>query len=336
MPGKRKVYTPIEKYDVSIPEPSNQQERLDLCGWGPDGASADRRALEAEQACSESPDLGSFFIAGQTRSTSGQTIRGWDAFRKVTGKDPNLVPQPTGNCVAAAADDIVELTQCVEILAGDAERFEPIYDPYHYATGRVLIGRNRLRGGAGSFGSWQASALKKHGVIRIQDGLPRYTRGNVNAWGDDRKAEGKSFRDYLDEGSERIVREAARVTSWTELRDALGNWHFATIASSRGYTMKPQGGEKGFHRASGSWAHQMGIWGYSEVGRAWVAIKNQWGNVHGRLRDFETGELWPPGFLRVPLEEFESKHLRMRGCECFVFSRFDGFPEQTFDFSTWG
>ena len=78
----------------------------------------------------------------------------------------------------------------------------------------------------------------------------------------------------------------------------------------------------------------MQIWGFSISGD-WVAIKNQWGRkIHGVIEDLETGELWPGGFLRVRLDDFEKKHLR--GSECIAYSRFQGFPEQRFDYGQLG
>lgn len=258
---------------------------------------------------------------------SGKTVRIWEIFRRIAGKDPDLTPQPTGNCVAAAADDVIEGTQCVEIAAGDSEQFKDIYNPYHYGTGRVIIGKNRLKGRAGSVGSWQAKAIEQYGVIPMQDGLPRYTKGNVNAWGDGRKADnGTKFQDYQTQGAERICEDTARVQTWEQLRSTLFNLHLSTIAANVGYTMRP--GRDGYHRVSGKWAHQMSIWGYSEV-YDWVAIKNQWGDTHGRIIDPETEEPWPRGFIKVRIDEFVRKHLSKS--ETIAFSRFKGFPVQKFD-----
>jgi len=301
------------------PPPKSEAERQALCGYDPTHIGS------ALAAATHKP----FFIAGQTETGAGKSARIWELFSKVTGHDPDLTPQPTGNCVAASADDVIEGTQCVEIAAGEREKFHPVYNPYHYATGRVLIGKNRLRGGPGSIGSWQAEAIKQYGVIaNDQDGLPAYTRANVDAWGDDRKASGKSFRDYLEQGGERLIRATALVDAWDLLRDGLFNLYLATIANNRGYTMKP--GSDGYHHASGSWSHQRSLWGYSEEGPErdhWVAIKNQWGDVHGEVRDPQ-GNVWPRGFLIVPLQEFITKDLGMRGTECIIYSKFDGWPEQ--------
>lgn len=233
------------------------------------------------------------------------------------------------NCVAAATDDVLELTQSVQICHGDSAEFQPIYNPYHYATGRVLVGGNRLRGGAGSLGSWQAKACELYGSIPVQPGLPEYSTKNVDAWGDDKAAEGKTFRDYMDEGKKHIIRTTADVSkAWEKLRDGLAAGHFATIASNRGYKMKPDA--DGFHVPSGNWGHQLSIWGYCDSGsNPWVAIKNQWGDVHTGLKDFETGEPWPKGFLRVRLADFIKYHLTMSGAETFLYSGYDGFPVLT-------
>lgn len=318
---------PDSKYGDKAPaNPKNQGERLDLCaGYDPKLVEAYWDANAGEHA--------TFFLAGQT-DPPPDSVRLWKIWQEVGegGVNPDLTPQPTGNCVAAAADDVIELLQLCEIHAGEAERYRPIYNPYHYATGRVLIGKNRLRGGAGSIGGWQAKAIEQYGVVYLRDGLPDYNKRNVDNWGDDRKAAGQSFRDYMEEGAEHCCGATSRLDSIGHLFEALGSMHPITIASNRGYTMKP--GRDGFHRASGSWSHQMSIWGYGKKGpKTWVAIKNQWGNVHGKVLDPETGEPWPPGFICVHLDEFESKHFR--GAETIAFSRFYGYPQQAYDHSQW-
>ena len=317
-------WEPKQKFNV--PAPRNASERSLLCGVA-------LKEIEPYWDSSAAADAhATFFIAGQTIARE-DTVRLWDIFRTVTGKDPDTTPQPTGNCVAAASDDVMELLQATQIFQGERQEFRDIHSSYHYATGRVIIGKNRLRGGAGSIGGWQAAAHKQFGVTEMGlPGLPAYTKRNVDAWGDDREAEGKSFRDFMKPAKERLVKSTARVQSMDQIFDALSNGHPLTIASNRGYSMKPR--RDGYHRPSGRWSHQMSLWGYS-VSKDWIAIKNQWGRAaHGTLKDFETGEPWPPGFLRVRLSDFETKHLR--GSETIAYSRFEGFPEQRFDHGVLG
>jgi hypothetical protein len=315
------------KYGTAAPSsPRNEGERLDLCG------GFDPAMMEAYWDANAGQHA-TFFLAGQT-DPPPDSVRLWKIWEKVGqgGPVPDLSPQPTGNCVAAATDDVVELLQLCEIHDGESEVYKPIYNPYHYATGRVLIGKNKLRGRAGSIGGWQAQAIEKYGVVHLRDGLPKYTKKNVDSWGDDKKAESQSFRDYMEEGAEHICGATSRLDSMGHLFEALGNKYPVTIASNRGYTMKV--GADGFHRASGNWSHQMSIWGYGKKGsKTWAAIKNQWGNVHGVVLDPETGEPWPPGFICVHLDEFEAKHFR--GSEAISYSRFKGYPQQDYDHSQW-
>lgn len=269
-----------------------------------------------------------FFIAGQAEPTQGKTFRAWDVWRKVlNGQDMPRIIQETGDCVGASQTDVVNANQLIEIARGDREKFRQTLISYVYAYSRVIIGKGKLKGGAGSVGSWMAKTVQEGGVLPIDEaGVPKYSGRLSDLWGDDKKYDGKSFRDYIGVSDDRLMKTVARIETWSELRDAIINGHLGTIASGRGYKMKPD--SDGFHRPSGSWQHQMSILALSDdPKRSWVGIGNQWGDQHGQIKDFETGELWPPGMLRVEREDFERKHLT-RDAECFVYSNFDGFPEQ--------
>lgn len=272
-----------------------------------------------------------FFIAGQTEPTQGKTFRAWDIWRKLfNGQDMIRVVQETGDCVGMSMTDVVNANQAIEIVRGDREKWRQTIDSYVYAYSRVIVGRNGLRGGAGSVGSWMAKAVQEGGVLPVDEpNVPSYSGRLSDTWGDDKKYNGVSFRDFIDSANDRLLRTVARIRNWSELRDAVINGHLGTIASNRGYKMKPD--SSGFHRPSGSWSHQMSILGLcDDPKQSWVAIGNQWGDQHGRLIDFETQEPWPTGMLRVTREDFEAKHLT-RDAECFVYSNFDGFPDQSED-----
>ena len=54
-------------------------------------------------------------------------------------------------------------------------------------------------------------------------------------------------------------------------------------------------------------------------------LRNSWGDVHGIIKDFRTGEEWPRGTLRVTFDVVD----RMIGQgDSFIMSSFDGFPAQ--------
>ncbi len=289
-----------------------------LCGWA--GEETAKREWE-HVASSFVP----FVIAGATRNTSGGTVRLWDLVRRVLGTDTPHDRQRTGDCVSFGAKNAIEYVACAEIVRGELEEFRPAFPPYLYATGRVLVGGGRLRGRAGSLGSWMAKAVVEHGVLRSDlPGVPEYSGAIADRWGD-----GDGFREFLEEGRRHPIRSAARIDDWDALVAAITNGYPCTIASNAGFTMKPA--TDGFHHRRGSWPHQMCVVAISDdAQRPWAGVLNSWGDVHGRLSDFDTAEPWPIGTLRITRGDMESM---LRTGECFAYSQFAGFPQQDI---TWG
>lgn len=104
------------------------------------------------------------------------------------------------------------------------------------------------------------------------------------------------------------------------------NGHPVTVASDQGFQM--EAGRSGFHEASGIWPHQMCLIGVDTGGdgiEPHGCILNSWGDLHGRIKDWRTGEMWPLGTLRVRLEVID-RMLKQR--DSFVVSAFAGFPAQ--------
>jgi len=309
----------------------------ELCGWGRvDSKTPRERNLEAQRladvvasACAKP-----FFVAGQTTSGAGKCARLHKVVEKVTGKSLDIGPQLTGDCVANSSRMTAQIRSCFEIAKGDFEQYKRLFCPFHYATGRVLIGKNQLRGGGGSIGGWQAEANAKYGwLAEEQNGGLVYSKEIAEAWGDDRKYQGKSFRDFMDLADDSTLETWARIQSWNEGRDGLYHGYPLTIGSNRGYTMKPD--QDGFHRPSGNWSHQLTIYGFWEnVKVPAVGIGNTWGDVHGEVHDPETGELLPKGTLLVRLEDFVKYHLTA-AAECIAYSSIKGFDAEI-DWSAFG
>lgn len=315
----------------------NSSNLHEFCGWGRvDSKTPKERLLEAQRMADDTAAAFAkpFFIAGQSTSGAGKSARHHKAVQKVTGKSLDIGPQLTGDCVSTSARMTAQIRACIEIAKGDFEQYKRLFTPFHYATGRVLIGKNRLRGGAGSIGGWQAEANAKYGWLAEQDnGGLVYSKQIADAWGDDKKFQGKSFRDFMDIASKSTLEQWARVQSWNEARDSLYHGYPLTIGSGRGYTMKPD--KDGFHRPSGTWQHQLTIYSYWEnVKVPSVAIGNTWGDVHGETRDPETGEPLPKGTLLVRLEDFVKYHLTA-AAECIAYSSIDGFDAEI-DWSAFG
>lgn len=303
-------------------------------GWvGRDAAERAFEALQQGPAPLETFPLANLSAALPAR-VANDGVRLWDLVRKVRGEDTPNVPQQTGDCVSFGAKNAVEYLQCAEIAAGESEGFQRVFPPFLYATGRVLAGGGRLRGQAGSLGSWQAAALKEYGVLRTDGpGVPPYSRSVADAWGDGRTVRGddgpSGFRDFLGLAADHPVGAAARVRSWDEVAAAVANGSPVTVASNAGFTMSA--GREGYHERRGRWPHQMCVVGVcDDPAKPWAALLNSWGDAHGRLHDWSTGEPWPAGTLRIRREALEGM---LAGGEAYALAAFAGFPPRRHD---WG
>ena len=248
----------------------------------------------------------------------------YEITRKLLGQDTKNYPQQVGDCVSFGAKNAVEYLICCEkLMKGDREKFRPIFPPYLYGTGRVYVGGNRINGD-GSLGSWMAEAVIKYGVIPADEpGVPNYSGSIARNWGSSRSALDK----WKSLGQQHPVKSAAQIRSWSELVAAIVNGYPCTVASNQGFNMEPS--SDGFHRASGSWAHQMTIIGADdEHAEPYALILNSWGDVHGHLTAFGSNQPLPVGVLRVKRATIERM---INAGETFAFSSFDGFPEQELD-----
>ena len=319
---------------MSVPKITPPAARF---GWA--GKDEAERAFDSLQqsshALAEFPPLQK--LSGAESAAADGGVRLWDLVRKVRGEDTPNVAQQTGDCVSFGAKNAIEYLQCAEIAAGESEGFKPVFPPFLYATGRVLAGGGRLRGRAGSLGSWQAAAVKEHGVLRTDAaGVPPYSGAVADAWGDGRKAssgrtngDAAGFRDFLTAAADHPVGAAARVRTWAEVVAAVANGSPVTVASDCGFTMRAAA--SGFHERRGRWPHQMALVAVcDDPARPWAGVLNSWGDAHGRVTDWRTGERWPTGTLRVRREAVEEM---LTTGEAYAYAAFAGFPPRRID---WG
>ena len=266
-----------------------------------------------------------FNVYGKSQDTKGKKMMLYEVVRKVLNKDIENISQEIGDCVSWGARNAVEYLMATEkLMKGDNEKLEPVFAPYLYGTGRVLVGRGQLNGQDGSLGSWMADAVIKYGVLRSNfEGVPAYSGKVASKWGDTPGPDKK----FVEEGTKHPVKSAAQIKSWDQLVEAIVNGYPCTTASDVGYTMTAA--NDGFHRQTDNWGHQMCFIGVDDrASDPYAIIVNSWGDAHGELKDFNTGEVLPVGTLRVRKKDAE-KHIRAG--ETFAYSNFDGFPEQLID-----
>ena len=288
-------------------------------GWA--GPEAAKRAWN-QVAGSFQPAL----VYGQTESSAGKRVVLWDFTRPINGgKDLPNHAQEIGDCVSWGLKHATDYLQCMEILRlGDNEEFHPTFAPYFYGTSRVQVGGGRLGNGDGSLGSWGAEAAMKYGVLREDEkGVPKYTGAIAKTWG--RSGPPSAF---LEIGKRHLIKSAARVTSWEQMRDMLHSGYPCTIASMKGWQMKlKDDGGKSWFTGKDQWPHQMHISGYDETGSRPGAFRgNSWGpTAHGPQLDGPAGGGWQD------VEDLD-RELRSGDTEAYALSQFNGFPAQNLNY----
>ena len=293
-----------------------------LMGW----------AGEAEAAKARSELKGrfkQFKISGQPQASSaGKVVKLWDAAKLVNGGEhlPTL-RQEIGDCVAFGYTAALQYLQCVAIANGAADEYHPIFPPYHYACGRVIIGRGQIRGPDGSVGSWQADAVQEYGCIpATAGGLPEYSGQVARQW-----ATRKPADEYMKIGREHLVKSAAPINSYAEARDALANGYPVPVCSNRGFEMRARAsGGKHWGTPSGQWAHCMCFIAVDDTvdcpsfaggGKGALYLLNSWGpDAHGAPADDA-----PPGGFWVSAKVADQM---LKQDDSFALSNFTGFPAQ--------
>jgi hypothetical protein len=264
-----------------------------------------------------------------TRTQGGRSRQAPNAFslhryvRKLLGRDIAGNIQQIGDCVSWGMKHAIEYLQVMDRLVRNRPvAFRYAFSPYLYGIGRVYIGGGRLGNEDGSLGLWQAEGVKRYGVLFADEpGVPAYSGAVAKAWGDPNPA--PDLDKWKSKGQERLVKAYSLVRNTQEMRDYLADGYGATVASNVGYEMLPR--SDGYHYEKEPWAHQMYVYGY---GPDYFLILNQWGDVHGRLKDFDTGEDLPVGTLRI---KDRSMQKMIDAGETIVYSQFDYFPEQDLD-----
>jgi len=270
-----------------------------------------------------------FFIKGQTRPTQGQRVCLWDASKKVLGKHLPTLNQQIGDCVSMGTTNAVDyISLCQIAIKGQAEKFRHTYMPYVYGVSRVLIGGQRNSYSDGSVGVWAADGVRKYGVLwaDYDDGkgnkVPAYSGDVAKNWG--AKGPPQVFVDYAKQFP---IKTTAKVKSYTEARDALGNYYAVTVASNRGFKMNPVLDKgKMWGVPSGSWNHQMCFIAVDDdPARPGLYVLNSWGpDAHGKPAGDE-----PPGGFWVDAEVCDRM---LRQDDSFAYSDLVGFPERTLDY----
>jgi hypothetical protein len=248
----------------------------------------------------------------------------WELERSLhnEGKLPyEIIPtyeQDTGNCVAAALAMAGQKRHVIELTLGrEEELYREWFIPWIYAVSRNQVGGGLS--GDGSTGAWGAQAVNKYGVLFCDDkGVPP-TDGYSDKWGDRDNALHPEYQRFFEVAEDNPVK-IARLTKVEQIIEAIKAGRMCTIASTRGFEMKPRKLD-GFHvfQPGGTWYHQMSYCDYMEEPFPALYRCNQWGpEIHGPPLNNETpGGAWN-------LVEDVAAELRQRSVEVYCYFNFAG------------
>ena len=224
--------------------------------------------------------------------------------------------QAVGDCCSMGATQVIDYLQAAQIVKhNDNIDFHHVFPPYIYGMSRTAkdCGNGSIYGD-GSTGAWTATACKNHGILFCDDkGVPKYSGTIARQWGS--YGPPKEFQELA---SDNPVKSIARLTDIDQLREALINYHFCTIASSWGFTVSKKDNCK-IYVKSGSWAHQMCFIAWQDDPFPAAFRLNSWGDSTGpSLNGEPLGGAWQPA-------ESIKQELRT-GVELYAYSMFNGFP----------
>ena len=284
-----------------------------LCGWRHDHAEEAFKSLRHR------------FMA-TFPLTKGPAVKGppiWDYAKQVYGKHLPTWFQETGDCVSMGATNAGQYLSCLQIgLLRKEQKFRLWYPPYIYGTSRIDIGRGQLGRGAGSTGAWAVEAMRKLGVLFMDDkNVPSYSGSLADSWG---------YRGVPDEfkalAKDNPVLEAAPVNSTEQIKLALDNYWPCTFAISWVYGQEAYEykGYRIMRRTRYVGGHQVCLLYWNDDIDGAFCL-NSWGaNSHSG----PTSKLdEPPGgayILRADLE----KDLRDSMCEIYALKGFEGDPTE--------
>jgi hypothetical protein len=256
----------------------------------------------------------------------GKVVLLYQANRKVFGKD-FCHRQTIGDCVSHGWSMLTDTLKCVQIVAGQREKFPgENATEVIYAGSRIEIGHGGCGRQDGSIGAWAAQFVSEYGtLVRSKYGsidLTTYDGNRAKAWG----MPGRGVPDELESIlKDHTIKTTSMVQTYEEARDAIANGYPVAVCSNQGFAMARD--KDGFARPQGSWGHCMCFIACDDsFGRPGLLCMNSWGPdwIDGPKRlDQPDGSFWV---------DADTVNRMLRGQDSFAGSGYVGFPTQDIDY----
>jgi hypothetical protein len=278
-----------------------------------------------------------FHIEGKTQETDKAFLfEFWRSpeTKAALGYDYPGTHQLTGSCVGAGGGNAHFTLSAIEVIRlGDPEQIIVPHWLFTYGRSRFHAG---MRGrGEGSFGAAYVKAAMQDGILPSNlEGLPKFKNDDGLIWGASTEMEWSAgdqrpVQDWMDKAKKHLVKTTARCRNADDVEQAIMNGYPCTCASMYAHDGGTVTSDPPvlLGRRRGSWAHQMSynaVWRHPKLGRIFY-LPNQWGlGAHGK------DPIAPPGGVWVVEADVDW----VCRDEVFAFSQFDGFPAQTFLWTT--
>jgi hypothetical protein len=291
----------------------------------PTGWIDDHREVDRVMGALPHPVFG--ITARPIRDTGkGKVVLLYQANRKVAGRD-FCHTQTIGDCVSHGWSLLVDTLKCVQIAAGQREKFTgETATEVMYAGARIEIGRGQCGRGDGAVGAWAAQFASTYGtLVRGVYGdidLTSYDGNRAKAWG----APGRGVPDALEAIlKDHPVRTTSMVQTYEEARDAIANGYPVAVCSNQGFSMARD--QDGFARPQGSWPHCMCFIAADDAfRRPGLLCMNSWGpdwNSGPKRNDQPDGSFWV---------DAATVNRMLAVQDSFAGSGYVGFPSQDLDY----
>ena len=300
------------KYQFGWLGPKEEAPVLEAFASRPDHPIVDTRMVDWDGVAT----------AMQTDSDpKGKRFAFWDSVIKLTGKHLPNTNQLLGDCVAAATEMGLEYLLADQIVrSGHLQQYRPVFRPWLYGAGRVLVGGNKIRGD-GSLITWQYQALTDYGVLaEDEQGVPGYSTAVGREWGSSRSVLDK----WKAKAAETKVEKYIDIKNFDDAAKAMIIANaFPCIASGQGFQMQLRHDQEAgcsWFIPSGTWMHQMQLAAIDyNMKNPRIFVGNQWSyGAHPGQLDGPNGGGW----VRA---EFFDKWLRQSGCTCLAMVGFNAW-----------
>jgi len=214
----------------------------------------------------------------------------WRTVRKVNPKKPeiwypNINQQSVGCCVGCGWKHSADVCLAVQVASGKAEEWKPVSAEVIYGGSRVEVGGGRISGD-GSVGQWAARWCQQVGGLVPME---KFDEADLSTFSPQRaRTFGRSGVPKAIEDASKLhpVKGCALVTSWADVKRAVGQGYPVAVCSDQGFRMERDA--TGRARPQGTWAHCMCIIGVRNGANEGGFILNSWGD------QAHTGPVWPP------------------------------------------